>query len=124
MSTTARALIACAAWAVLAGAASGPAAAHESPSFDCASARHAAEQIVCRDAGLARVDRNLDVTYRRLMQEAGFFGRIKLRNEERAFLKDRDACESDYTCVRVTYRGQMQTFRDRSKQLGVVLDYE
>ena len=66
-----------------------------------------AEKVVCRNSGLSRVDRNLDLTYRRLRDEVGFFESLKVRNQERAFIRDRNACGDDYTCVRVTYRGQM-----------------
>jgi uncharacterized protein YecT (DUF1311 family) len=36
------------------------------PSFDCAKAKSAGEQTICRDAALSEADRKLDVAYRRL----------------------------------------------------------
>jgi len=36
------------------------------PSFDCARARSAGEQTICRDAALSEADRKLDAAYRRL----------------------------------------------------------
>lgn len=99
-----------------------PASAH--PSFSCSGNLKAAEQVVCDDTGLQRVDRNLAKSYQAVISHSGFFHRFKVRRMERQFIAERNRCGDNETCVRVAYRGQSQYLRGEMKRLGVTVDYD
>ena len=88
----------------------------------CREAQHADERTVCRTPGMVRVDRNMNREYQRLRSELGFFGRARLRAQQREWLAERRECGNDATCVRLAYRERMQTFRSIARRRGVALD--
>ncbi|MGF1553281.1 MAG: MliC family protein [Paracoccaceae bacterium] len=61
-------------------------------SFDCAAARSTAEQLVCSDADLAALDRELARLYALAIDDTEGEGRRALRAVQRGWVKGRDDC--------------------------------
>ena len=103
---------------------SGPAAAAAGPSFSCDGQLKPAERIVCDDADMSRIDRNIDRSYRVLLQASGWAERARHRRSQRAFITDRDACGRDFQCIRLAYRGQGQELRGPLRKFNILCDDE
>jgi uncharacterized protein YecT (DUF1311 family) len=71
-----------------------PAGAAEKPSFDCAKAGTATEKAICANGRLARLDRAIAKAWRALKDDFG-----ELKDEQTAFLAQRDACGADVACL-------------------------
>lgn len=70
-----------------------PAALAAKPSFDCAKAAARAEQLVCRDEALAKLDQRMTGLFRKAEDiAAGERARIALRDGQRAWPQKRNAC--------------------------------
>jgi uncharacterized protein YecT (DUF1311 family) len=86
-------------------AAAGPGLAAERPSFQCAKAATATEKAICANDRLARLDRAIAAAYRRLNAELSpeheAFGK-----EQSEFLKNRDACGADTSCLASRMEGR------------------
>lgn len=61
----------------------------EVPSFDCAKAGNDAEKLVCGDARLAALDRQLAALYKRAQSSPD---ELDIAAEQRGWVKGRDAC--------------------------------
>jgi uncharacterized protein len=73
--------------------ASGPARAQaKGPAFDCSKAQGEVEQLVCRDEGLAALDRKLDEVYKAALGKARDDVPQFLKTEQRGWIKGRDEC--------------------------------
>jgi uncharacterized protein YecT (DUF1311 family) len=83
------------------------------PSFNCRSARTHGEIAVCRNGGLASLDRQMAAQYVNAMRDADPGTRAQLRRSRDRFLGYRDRCPSD-DCIADTYRGRMREIRDIS----------
>lgn len=81
------------------------------PSFNCGSARSRGEIAVCRDPGLASLDRQMASQFNRAMANAGPGERAMLTRTRTRFLNFRDRCGSD-ACIADAYRGRMAEIRD------------
>ena len=81
------------------------------PSFDCADARTRGEVMVCSDAGLSALDRNMAAQYGRALSVASPEQRDLLRRTRDRFLTFRDRC-SNRACIGDTYTGRMREIRD------------
>jgi len=66
-----------------------PQAATQSPSFDCTKATSEAEKLVCVDARLAALDRQLAALYKRVQTSPD---ELDIAAEQRGWIKGRDAC--------------------------------
>jgi uncharacterized protein len=87
--------------------------AQEAPSFDCAQASHAAEELVCTDAALAGLDRALATSYRAALEvaqglDAGASeAEAALRVTQRGWIGGRDDCwkagDGLRDCVEASY---------------------
>jgi len=62
---------------------------NEGPSFDCAKASSDAEKLVCGDARLSALDRELSALYRGAQTGPG---ELDVAAEQRGWIKGRDAC--------------------------------
>jgi uncharacterized protein YecT (DUF1311 family) len=82
-----------------------------SPSFNCAAARTRGEIAVCRNAGLAALDRQMAAQYRQAVASSDRRTREELERSRGRFLSFRDQCPSD-DCIADTYRGRMREIRD------------
>jgi uncharacterized protein len=61
------------------------------PSFDCATARAGAEQAICRNAKLARLDREIARVYGEIADILEGAARQRMRDDQRLFLGYRDS---------------------------------
>ncbi len=62
------------------------------PSFDCARAEGTVQQLICKDAGLAVLDRKLDAAYKAAVAKAKGPVLGLLKSEQRGWIKGRDEC--------------------------------
>ena len=75
-----------------------PAAAQDGPSFDCAKAESSAEELVCADSALARLDRKVSERFAEALAVAGALDRgaaqavDDLRAYQRGWIGGRDEC--------------------------------
>lgn len=56
------------------------------PSFNCAAAKTSAERMICRDAGLARLDREIAAAYAAALKRVNAAAGAKIRQEQNLFL--------------------------------------
>lgn len=78
------------------------------PSFDCRQARNGAERTICGDPALASLDVQMAGRYARMQNSADTRSAEALRDEQRAWLRRRDACETS-TCLRSMYEHRAAT---------------
>ena len=60
------------------------------PSFDCGSASRAAEKAICSDPDLARLDREIDATYKAALAKLDGKANVQLREAQRDFIATRN----------------------------------
>ncbi|MGL5360050.1 MAG: MliC family protein [Shewanella sp.] len=93
---------------VLATALCLPAIAAESPSFDCGKVQAGSiEEMVCRDAGLIKLDRQLADVYAKATEKAKNEQPPVLKAMQRGWVKGRNECwksEDKRTCVESSYQ--------------------
>ena len=77
------------------------------PAFDCAKAGNAAEQTICANVALARLDRELSATFSRQIFYADDVAEKDLRDSQRTWLKRRNDCGSSVVCLTGAYRSRM-----------------
>lgn len=94
-------------------AAAKPASGSAKPSFNCRYARTRGEISVCRDAGLASLDRRMASNYYRAVGSANAGQREALRASRNAFLRKRDRCKSG-ACVSASYE-------ERIGEIGAIM---
>ena len=82
-----------------------------SPSFNCTNARTRGEIAVCRNEGLAALDRQMAAQYRSAVASSDRRTRAELEHSRGRFLSYRDQCPSD-ECIADTYRGRIREIRD------------
>ena len=73
------------------------------PSFDCRRARNSAERTICSDPGLADLDVQMARRYARMQNNVDGKAAQILRDEQREWLRRRDACETR-PCLALMYR--------------------
>ncbi|MEO8141579.1 MAG: hypothetical protein ABI617_02865 [Sphingomicrobium sp.] len=88
-----------------------PEAPTASPSFNCTNARTRGEIAVCRNDGLAALDRQMAAQYGRAVASSDRRTRAELERSRGRFLSFRDQCPSD-ECIADTYRGRIREIRD------------
>lgn len=71
---------------------SGLASADGRPSFDCAAAKGQVQTMICKDAGLAELDRQLDAVFKAALGKARNSTPSRLRAEQTGRIKGRDEC--------------------------------
>ena len=91
-------------------AAAGQAAKPASPSFDCAKASGQVEQLVCKDAGLAALDRKLADAYAKALKGWPANVAQEQRTIQRGWIKGRNDCWKDSdvrACVENEYKTRL-----------------
>jgi uncharacterized protein YecT (DUF1311 family) len=81
------------------------------PSFDCATNQGEDEIAICRSLKLAALDLELDITYRRLRSTLSQQEAVQLRDDQRAWLRQRQKCCRSESCLANSYEariGQLQ----------------
>jgi len=76
-------------------------------SYDCTRANTAAEIAVCDNGDLNRLDEDLAVLYRSLLNQLPPRQANRLRDDQRSWLIARDSCRADVRCLRARYRERM-----------------
>lgn len=100
---------------LLAGGLLGPASF--AAGFDCQKARTPTERAICADEKLSVADEVMSAAYP-LLEDAGS---TAVADEQRAWLRRRDACRADVACLRQAYQERLQAFRMREESLGEAL---
>jgi hypothetical protein len=88
-----------------------PPQASAGPSFNCGNARTRGEIAVCRNSGLAALDRTMAAQFASAMSRADPGQRRLLSRTRDSFLSYRDRCPSN-SCIAETYRGRMREISD------------
>ncbi|WOQ14126.1 MliC family protein [Aeromonas media] len=99
------------------------------PSFDCAKAHGAAEQLVCQDAGLAALDNELAALYPKALSQLSAEQQKTEKAMQRGWIKGRNECwkESDTRqCVEESYQLRITELQIKGGQLRVPnpVDYQ
>lgn len=81
------------------------------PSFDCAAAHSRSAQIVCGDASLAALDRQMASDYSHALASATPDQRDLLRDTGRRFVDFRNRCDNR-PCIADVYSGRISEIRD------------
>lgn len=81
------------------------------PSFSCGAARTRGEIAVCRDSGLAALDRQMAAQFNSALSSADSQERALLLRTRSDFLRFRDNCSSN-ACIAQTYQGRIREIRD------------
>ena len=78
------------------------------PAFDCAKAQGEVQQLVCKDEGLAALDRKLDEVYKAARAKAANEVPPVLVAEQRGWIKGRDECwkAKDGTYLTATWQAR------------------
>lgn len=90
------------------------------PSFDCAKASGAAEELVCSDEGLAELDRKLAEVYATAMTNFEPDEATLQKGIERGWIKGRDDCwksEDLRDCIEASYQTRIVELQVHSGQL-------
>lgn len=81
-------------------------------SFDCAKAGTATEKAICSDVALARLDRNLADTYAQALSWASDDAeKTKIRDAQRAWIGERNACGGDTGCLTTAYESRLRALQ-------------
>lgn len=82
--------------------------------LDCKKASSAAERTICSDYGLGQSDARIATLFGLTTSLVAMGQRGTIQDDQRAFLKQRDACGSNAGCLRAVYAA-------RDKQLEAVM---
>jgi len=82
--------------------------------LDCAKATSSAERAICSDYGLGQQEARVATLFAITTSLVAMGQRGDIQDQQRAFLKERDACSSSIPCLRTAYEA-------RGKQLEAVL---
>ncbi|MGO9484617.1 MAG: caspase family protein [Rhodomicrobium sp.] len=78
------------------------------PSFDCASRHSPAEVAVCNNPDLAQLDQELERLYARSLKTFNFITRQRLLHAQRQWIRNRDTCAGNLSCLKVQYQARIQ----------------
>jgi uncharacterized protein YecT (DUF1311 family) len=86
-----------------------------SPSFNCQENTGVIEQIICSDQKLAKLDLELSQLYFRVYGRLDRDAGLRLRNDQREWLRARDACIADIKCVENAYMRRIELLKQANK---------
>lgn len=81
-----------------------------SASFSCMNFEdmNAAERTICSDRRIGALDERLDSWYRRALTRAGYFDQTRrVREAQRNWIAERDACGANVGCLKRAYRSRL-----------------
>ena len=84
-------------------------------SFDCAKAQNKAEQTICRHQALNDADVKMTTSYQILGHLLAMGSRGALYDQQRDWLKRRNQCAAQVSCLSQVYQ-QQQQYLDRQLQ--------
>jgi uncharacterized protein len=79
--------------------------------FDCGKARNAAERTICADKRLSKLDTELANEWQQALQRT--VNSSLLKDDQRSWLRQRDACKSDKRCLRTSYLQRQRQLRQK-----------
>lgn len=87
-----------------------------SASFDCSKASSRVEKLICEDDELSRLDKELALSYKRILESLVFasetLAKDRIQTEQRQWLKkERNNC-SDTACLRLAYEARIKQLED------------
>jgi uncharacterized protein len=91
-----------------------PATAAEYAPLDCSKANSNAERAICSDYGLGQNEARVATLFELTASLVAMGQRAQVEDDQRTFLKERDACGSNVACIRDVYAA-------RSKQLEAIM---
>ena len=77
-------------------------------SFDCRKAGTATEKAICSDVALARLDRELSDTYTVALSFTDDAGKAGIRDAQRRWIAERNACGGDVGCLVSAYEARIK----------------
>jgi uncharacterized protein len=87
-------------------------------SFNCRTAALPAERAVCTGPYLSRLDDDLAYWYGKAKLRARYFGQMSwLRSEQRAWLRERNACGWNRACLRSAYEERIEWLRNYAEHV-------
>ena len=84
-----------------------PTLAVHAASYDCTRANTAAEIAVCANPSLNRLDEDLAVEYRSVLNRLPPRRADMVRDDQRSWLMARDSCGADVRCLRARYQERL-----------------
>ncbi|QFS42212.1 Lysozyme inhibitor LprI [Burkholderia cepacia] len=87
-----------------------PAAAHAA-GFDCAKAASSTEKTICADAALSKLDGDLAAAWKQALAKGGDTAALKAAQVK--WLKQRDRCGADESCLGDRYRERLASLNGR-----------
>lgn len=87
----------------------------QAASFDCAKAGTKVEKLICADAGLSKLDEELNAAYKAALQDKNQVENIQ--QAQKQWLKGRNTC-SDDACLKATYQVRVHELAATQKQAG------
>jgi uncharacterized protein len=85
------------------------------PSFKCTKATHEVEELICKDAELAALDRSLTDIYGVVLKHTPVRQQNVLKAEQRGWIKGRNDCwkSSDQRgCIKASYEERISELKD------------
>ena len=77
-------------------------------SFDCKSAKHPNEKLICQSTELSKLDDRMVAVFDTLMNLLNSGDRQQLRTHQREWLKDRLDCDDDFICTKRAYTERIE----------------
>jgi len=71
--------------------------------LNCVKAETEAQKVICSDYGLGQQEARMAALYAMATSLVAMGQRGNIQEEQRAFLKERDACGSNVNCIRTIY---------------------
>jgi uncharacterized protein len=86
--------------------------AQSGPAFNCAGKLNASESAICRSSELSFLDQQLSSAYAALLRESvGLSLRSGFQSEQKEWLRQRNSCGSDETCIAAKYNTRIEQLR-------------
>jgi uncharacterized protein len=79
-----------------------------SASFDCRTAKHPNEKLICKSAELSRLDDKMAELFEGVLNRLNSADRQELKNSQRHWLKERLDCGDDFLCTKEAHSERIE----------------
>jgi uncharacterized protein YecT (DUF1311 family) len=83
------------------------------PAYACRDSKSAAELVICQNQDLAILDIRLNATYAGVQSRMTDAELKTLREQQRAWVKERDKCGANAACIHTLYQARLQQLSTR-----------
>jgi uncharacterized protein YecT (DUF1311 family) len=83
------------------------------PAYACQDSKSAAELVICQNQDLAILDIRLNATYAGVQSRMTEAELKALREQQRAWVRERDKCGANAACIRKLYQARLQQLSSR-----------